>query len=60
VNLIIPHSYYREIAQARRMAWIRRKADYRRTGITPPLVWADPGPVATERRNIINWKEITR
>lgn len=58
MNVIIPHSYYREISQIRRLKWIRRKELHRRTGCTPPLDWADPEPVEVERRNIINWKEV--
>ena len=60
MNVIIPHSYYREVTQIRRLKWIRRKELHRRTGKTPPLQWADPEPVHTERTQIINWKEITR
>ena len=58
MNVIIPHSYYREISQIRRLKWIRRKELHRRTGRTPPLQWADPEPVEVERRNIINWQGI--
>ena len=39
---IIDHSYYRNRAQARRFDWIQRKCAFARTGITPPLQWADP------------------
>lgn len=44
---ITPHAHYRNESQARRMAWIRRRAYYQRTGRTPPLVWADPKPIIT-------------
>lgn len=46
---VTPHSYYRDQSQARRMAWIRRRAYYQRTGRLPPLVWADPPILGQER-----------
>jgi len=57
-NVIIPHSYYRERSQIRRLKWIRRKELHRRTGRTPPLVWADPEPVEVERTHIIDWRAV--
>lgn len=58
MNVIIPHSYYREISQTRRLKWIRRKELHRKTGRTPPMEWADPEPVATETRQLIDWGRV--
>ena len=58
MNVIVPHSYYREISQTRRLKWIRRKELHRRTGKTPPLQWADPEPAEVERRMLIDWGRV--
>lgn len=42
----------------RRYQWFLRRAQYQRTGRTPPLQWADPEPVRASRLGIINWKEV--
>ena len=58
MNIIIPHSYYLEISSKRRLRWFRKREQFRRTGKTPPLEWADPEPVREERKTIINWQRI--
>ena len=58
MNVIIPHSYYLEISSKRRLRWYRKREQFRRTGKTPPLEWADPEPVRASRLGIINWKEV--
>ena len=39
--MIVPHSYYRDIEQARRRAWQLRKWQHERDGGRPQLVWVD-------------------
>ncbi len=57
-NVIVPHSYYLEISSKRRLRWYRKREQFRRTGKTPPLEWADPKPVEVERRMLIDWGRV--